>query len=248
MSNLSKTETSINGYVVRRDLGDTEPRIHDLDLGKRLGYAHPISVRKLIRQLRDDGKLPGVSQISVSAIRADGLPSKPSLEFWLTEKQALKVIAKSGTDVADAILDEVIAVFIAARNGTRATATHLLLADTASEWQPMWKRELQDEFCEIYGKPKTKRPPRFLAGVQSLIYKRIAGGDTYAEMKRRIPEPKHGANLHQLFNDKARGGFEGQLAVVLGILKTSHSPADFWARFNFLYADRPMQLTFGARA
>lgn len=38
-------------------------------------------------------------------------------EYWLTEPQALKVIAKSETAKADAILSEVIAVFVAWRHG-----------------------------------------------------------------------------------------------------------------------------------
>ena len=42
-------------------------------------------------------------------------------EYWLTERQALKVIAKSETEVADQILDEVIAVFVAYRRGQLAT-------------------------------------------------------------------------------------------------------------------------------
>lgn len=239
MQDVTKNEATL---TVRNDIGDKTPRVHDLDLAKRLGIARPRDIRKTIERHLDAGNLTDEGTCAtVAHVRGNVVT-----EYWLDEASALFVASQSGTEKAIAITKEVIAVFIAARNGTLAPVTHLLLADVASEWQPMWKRELQDEFCEIYGKPKTKRPPRFLAGVQSLIYKRIAGGDTYAEMKRRIPDPKHGANLHQLFNDKARGGFEGQLAVVLGILRTSHNPRDFWARFNFLYTDRPMQLPLGA--
>jgi hypothetical protein len=38
-------------------------------------------------------------------------------EYWLTEAQALKVVSKSETDKADALLDEVIAVYMAVRRG-----------------------------------------------------------------------------------------------------------------------------------
>lgn len=236
---------TIYGYTVRRDFGDNEPRIRDLELGQRLGYAKAVSIRKVIRGLIEAARITEVAQISVSEIRANGMPSKPATEFWLTERQALKVIAKSETEIADKILDEVIDVFVTLRRGATA-GTHLLLSDSVSEWEPMWKRGIVDAFCELYSKPKTKRPPRFMAGVQSLIYKGIAGRDCYDEMKRRIPEPHHRHNLHQLFNERARDGFEEQLAVVTGILKTSHSPRDFWERFNFLYQKRPMQLRLGA--
>jgi len=52
-------------------------------------------------------------------------------EYWLTERQALKVIAKSETEVADQILDEVIAVFVAYRRGQLAVPQQLaVLAST----------------------------------------------------------------------------------------------------------------------
>lgn len=125
------------------------------------------------------------------------------------------------------------------------SATHLLLSDTASEWKEMWKRDIHDAFCELYGKPKTRRNQRFVGNLQAKVYKGIAGAECYAEMKRRIPNPRHGKNLHQLFSERARDGFGEQLAVVLGILKTSHNPTDFWDRFEFLYTNRPMQLPMG---
>lgn len=235
---------TVNGFVVRRDLGNDEPRILDLDLAKRLGFARPLAIRDLIKRHIESGNLsgPGIFR----TVRKNNSRGRPATEYWLDEASALFVASQSGTEKAIAITKEVIAVFVAARRGA-ISGTHLLLADSVSEWEPMWKREIVDAFCELYGKPKTKRPPRFMAGVQSLIYKGIAGRDCYDEMKRRIPEPHHRQNLHQLFNDRARGGFEEQLAVVTGVLKTSHSPADFWDRFHFLYQKRPMQLRLGAR-
>jgi hypothetical protein len=62
-------------------------------------------------------------------LRADGRPSKHATTYWLTEVQALKVIAKSETATADAILDEVIAVFVAWRRGELAATTDARLVE-----------------------------------------------------------------------------------------------------------------------
>jgi len=113
--------TRIDGWSIATD-GD-EPRILDEELGRRLGFARPRDIRKLIDRLRKDGKLNDI-RISATASRIEIRPGvyrdQVVDEFWLTEAQALKVIAKSETAIADQILDEVIAVFIAYRRGQLA--------------------------------------------------------------------------------------------------------------------------------
>ena len=96
---------------------DEEPRIRDLDLAERLGYERPRKIRDLIDRLLREEKLNDIHQRPAVGRRAGQVAAQPVTEFWLTEAQALKVVAKSETAKADAILDEVIAVFIAARRG-----------------------------------------------------------------------------------------------------------------------------------
>jgi hypothetical protein len=98
---------------------DGAPRVRDLELAEHLGYERPAKIRDLIRRLVSDGKL-SCSEVFTMAGKTSGLGGRPGTEFWLTEAQALKVVAKSETDKADAILDEVIAVFIAVRGGQMA--------------------------------------------------------------------------------------------------------------------------------
>jgi hypothetical protein len=94
-----------------------EPRIRDIDLAERLEFSRPRDIRKLIRSLATAGKLNDLHHRDAAA-RADGqVAARPEREYWLTEAQALKVVAKSETAKADAILDEVIRVFILARKG-----------------------------------------------------------------------------------------------------------------------------------
>lgn len=236
---------TVNGYVVRSDFGDAEPRIHDLELARRLGYARPHFLRELIRSMVVDGKLKDVAFFR-AARRNDG-KGRPTDEAWLTERQALKVIAKSETETADQILDEVIDVFIAVRKGAHAPATHPLLAADLSPWSRMWGRDIQDAACALYQKPKSNRPPRFMGKIQEKLYKALCDDECHAQMKARIPNPRRGRNLHQLFSDQARAGFSRQLPVVIGLMETSHSKDDFWSRLDFLYRGRPMQLPLGPK-
>lgn len=91
-----------------------EPMVRDLELGERLGYERPRDIRKLIERMVADGKL---NDIHRCATVARGAAPQPVTEFWLTEAQALKVAAKSETAPADALLDEMIRVFMLARRG-----------------------------------------------------------------------------------------------------------------------------------
>lgn len=119
MSAIVRTE-QIDGWTLGFDTQGDEPRIRDLELGARLGYARPVEIRKVVRRL---SALPAFGALRVIATVATTSGGRPGHEFWLTEAQALKVIARSETDLADKILDEVIAVYLAWRRGHLVPAT-----------------------------------------------------------------------------------------------------------------------------
>lgn len=108
----------IGGWLLAFSAGDEEPRIRDIDLAVRLNYATPIDIRKLIRRMIGDGKISNVKVIATVAKTSGG---RPGSEYWLTEAQALKVAARSETEPADALLDEMIHVFQLARRGQLPT-------------------------------------------------------------------------------------------------------------------------------
>lgn len=95
-------------------LGDREPRIRDVELAERLGFKELVSIRRLIKSLIRTGKLSDIKVLHGASAATGG---RPVAEYWLTERQAIKVVAKSATDRADALLDEVIEVFVLARQG-----------------------------------------------------------------------------------------------------------------------------------
>lgn len=105
-----------------------QPRARDLDIAKRLGYKRPRKIRDLIARLRDAGKLNDVHRRPEVGRR--GFVEEIIDEYWLTEAQALKVAAKSETDAADALLDEMIHVYTLARAG-RLTPQDWILPEYA---------------------------------------------------------------------------------------------------------------------
>lgn len=112
--------TSIEGWTLATSgFADGQPRVRDLELAEHLGYERPRKIRDLLRDLVAAGKLKD-SEVCTTAGQTSPLGGRPSTEYWLTEAQALKVVAKSETAKADAILDEVIRVFIAVRQAPAA--------------------------------------------------------------------------------------------------------------------------------
>ena len=122
----------VDGWSVAMD--GEEPRILDEELGARLGFSRPAAIRDLIKRLVRDKKLSDIRCVRTARMQSTGLGrirSRLVDEHWLTEAQALKVIAKSETAIADAILDDVIAVFIAVRRGQLATPQQVPVLSTS---------------------------------------------------------------------------------------------------------------------
>lgn len=99
---------------------DGEPRIAALTLGELLGYERPRKLRDLVRRYEESGDLEQVYRRPT----VGRYESRPGIwqerdvdEFWLTEEQALFVIAKSDTAVANEVTRRVIRAFLALRRG-----------------------------------------------------------------------------------------------------------------------------------
>lgn len=229
---------ALDGMRLRDDFEDKEPRIRDLELAKRLGYARPRDIRKLIERLEGDGLLSDFAFCATVA-RSPGERGRPGSEFWLDEPSALAVILKSETEAAHSIFREVVAVFIAYRRGKLMPR---LLAAEPCEWDAMWTDDVKAALCRLYGQPSGPRFPRFLASVIQRLYKLVLEPATYVEMKERNPDPRFGSNHHQLLTEQARDRFRKELVVIEGTALSSDSVDEFWARLERVYLGHPMQL------
>lgn len=110
MSNI----ISIHGYTLHRHNNDL--MVEDLELARRLGYINVYNIRRLIRKMLETKQLAAETVFS-SEEKTPEKGGRPGKVFFLNEKAALKVTTKSETETANKITDELIDVFIAARNG-----------------------------------------------------------------------------------------------------------------------------------
>lgn len=115
---------------------DGEPRIRDIDLAQRLGFAEDRAIRKIItrnlHELRSHGTLgetetgsagiwDAASQNASEGISATAAENRgrgrPGKEYWLNEGQALVICALSRTPQASLVRKALIECFLAYRRG-----------------------------------------------------------------------------------------------------------------------------------
>lgn len=96
----------------------TEPLIRDLDAAERLGFSRPRKIRELIERIWPENKRPqSRPTVGRQRTRHGGERAFTVQEYWLTEAEVLKLCARAETKVAEAVLDEMIAVYVAVRRG-----------------------------------------------------------------------------------------------------------------------------------
>jgi hypothetical protein len=115
---------SVEGWSLGRITGNAEALIRDVDLAERLGYERPRTIRDLIKRVLgpvgEDGKIPGIHvrrTVQRTSMPRGGHREETIDEYWLTQAQALKVSARAETAPADALLDEMVHVFLLAVQG-----------------------------------------------------------------------------------------------------------------------------------
>ena len=104
----------IEGLPIAMAFPDGQPRIQDLELGRRLGFSRQRDVRKLIKDLIAGGHL-SASELRDRPSQTPRSAGRPSDERWLDEEQALFVATQAGTPIARTISRQVVRAFVAAR-------------------------------------------------------------------------------------------------------------------------------------
>ena len=94
------------------DAIDGEPRILDLRVAERLGFARPRAVRQLIERSKTE-----LESYGFIATRCGAYRTRKFTEYWLNEPQALLVCLLSRTEKAAEVRRSLIAVFTAWRRG-----------------------------------------------------------------------------------------------------------------------------------
>lgn len=104
--------------------GQQEPLVVDTELAERLGYAEPRAIRKLIKRLaanQNFGQIHSRDTVSRQLTNGGGEREYTVQEYLLTERQALKVVVKSGTPRAEELTEMILDVFEAWRAGRLVT-------------------------------------------------------------------------------------------------------------------------------
>lgn len=122
MANVATNPSTVNIEGLSVAFENDVPRVRDVDLAERLGYAQSRDIRKLIKKLAECGDLSEVAmRATVTRIEKTGairgVEERTVDEYWLTEEEALFVAARSETKVAATILKGIIRVFVLARRG-----------------------------------------------------------------------------------------------------------------------------------
>jgi len=95
---------------------DGVPRVRDLDAAARLGFSRPRDIRKLIERVWPENKRPHVrATMARTSMPRGGERERVVDEYWLTEAEFLKLCARAETPIAEAVLDDMIARYMAAR-------------------------------------------------------------------------------------------------------------------------------------
>lgn len=95
-------------------LGKEEPRIKDIELGKKLGYTQPSRIRDLIGRLITIGLINPLVELRTVTYR--GMEIEVNI-YWVTEEESLIIAAKSETGESNELLKEIIHVYMLARRG-----------------------------------------------------------------------------------------------------------------------------------
>lgn len=98
----------------------TDPLIRDLDAAERLGFTRPRNIRNTIERIWPENQRPNCRfTVKRQPVGPGGKGTREFTvrEYWLTEAQLLKVCARSETPIAEAVLDEMIRVYMLARRG-----------------------------------------------------------------------------------------------------------------------------------
>lgn len=120
----------IDGFEVALLDGEPNPRIHDVEMGRRLQFKRPRKIREIIKRWYDAGMLDDtLCYRPRDAARHGGAREKlgdfeyrqlPEYEFFLGEADALFIASKSETHLAVSLTKQIIQVFMAWRRGQLA--------------------------------------------------------------------------------------------------------------------------------
>jgi hypothetical protein len=150
-----------------------EPRVHDLALAEKLGFADRYMIRKLIK--RNEAKLLKFGVVSTVETTTGALGGRPTAEFYLNQKQAIFVCMKSETEKAFDVQADIVRVFDAYLSGEVRTNIPMVrdpkIRDLAccvrafSASRDLWSKQMMlYAIKRLCGEMNMPMPPSYLLG------------------------------------------------------------------------------------
>lgn len=219
---------------------------------KRLCEALDISHDAQTRRLADKGRCPWAVTTVMVATGSDGKPYEmlcldlDSLPMWLATIDVGRVKFEAREKLVDYQCE--CARVLRDHFFRPKHISPLLAPDYPSRpWEKTWRDDMMVELCALKGEVFSGRHPRWAAWINSVIYECLLGREVYAELKREVPNPSKGKNLHQRLRPELMERFDKQLEFIGNIASISSSLADFVAKLRTIYQQKPFQLPLGGR-
>lgn len=167
-----------------------EPRVRDTRLGEVLGFAKPVSIRKIIR--RNERELAMHGDIFSTVEKFSGQQSGPAAkEYHLNEAQALLVCMFSRTNQAVEARKQIVTVFLSYRAGKlvpaqKAPSRHRPAAERDVAWEAMEKRiKRLEKLMQMQDRVETRAFASAVAYAPSILYLDQANGKRKKQRRPR---------------------------------------------------------------
>ncbi len=160
-------------------------------------------------------------------------------------KQAEIIIRSCAKVGIIALVDEVTGYQIVRAKNALQLKLQAYIADELQEWALMFPQEFFFELARlenIHYSPRN-RPIRWGKYILAFVYAAV-DEDVAKELKRLIPNPQKGQNLHQLLRKVGREKVSAQVNQVLGVMKTCKNMDDFKRAFDRIFKGMPTQTDF----
>ncbi len=174
--------------------------------------------------------------------REDGALVKSQLKLAKQAEIIIRACAKVGII---ALIDEATGYQEVRAKNALQLKLQAYISDDLQEWARMFPQEFFFELARlenIHYSPRN-RPIRWGKYILAFVYAAV-DEDVARELKRRIPTPHKGQNLHQLLRKIGREKVSAQVNQVLGVMKTCKNMDDFKRSFDRIFKGMPTQTDF----
>jgi len=179
-----------------------------------------------------------VKALEKGVLRADQIPlaARAAIVLGAVAREGLRLAIYSATGAQQYLQAQLVEDRIAAS-----------LRKEAGRWERLFTEEFfvaLAKLLRVEASRNGKRPTVFAYFLKRYFYE-WWDTETYAELRRRNPDPVNGPRHHQFLTDFARERFKQHQRDVLLLLKSSSSLDDFDNRFRAAFNGRGLQLSFG---